>query len=186
MATPSYDPYLYLWHILFDGTLLRPPKEALTQDRRNTIAGIVGAVTENRMWPADTTFLERFKNQRKQKVGHRRLGKKESELVQGLLECLNPYQPHSPYTDPGARLNPGLWDHFKGGVYLLESLASWTSGDDEQVVIYTSLLTGSKYVRLVSQWCEVVQWPDGKYRSRFVYRGPPGTVEPSYKVPSPT
>jgi len=51
---------------------------------------------------------------------------------------------------------------------------------------YTSMTYGTPHSRLISQWCEVVKWPDGKYRSRFVYRGPDlHTPEPSYKVPTP-
>ena len=46
------------------------------------------------------------------------------------------------------------------------------------------MVFGTDHTRFVREWCEVVQWPDGKYRSRFVYRGPDLTTPaPQFKVP---
>ncbi len=121
--------------------------------------------------------------------GRTKLTIEQADIAQGLLECLNPYQAYSPHTMAASvdfKMG-GLWDHFKGGIYLITGFSSWASGNNEPVVEYLSMLFGTKHTRLVSQWCEVVQWPDKKYRSRFVKRGPDlRTPEPPYKVPSPT
>lgn len=102
------------------------------------------------------------------------------ELAQQMLECLR----DGFLTDSPPKL--GIYDHFKGGVYLVTGHAIWASGSGEPTVEYTSMLFGRKNNRLTSQWVEVVAWPDGRYRSRFVYRGPDmETPEPPFKVPSP-
>lgn len=84
-------------------------------------------------------------------------------------------------------LERGIYDHFKGGVYLVRGVSSWASGNGEPVVEYTSMVFGTHHVRLLSQWREIVKWPDGEQRGRFVYRGPDLTTPaPSFKVPSPS
>lgn len=102
-------------------------------------------------------------------------------LIQGLIQCLWDKM-HTPRFPP-----LGIYDHFKGGVYLAQGLSKWASGTGEtmvRVVEYISIPDSVKYTRLVSQWREVVQWPDGQYRSRFVFRGAPNKNPPvpSFKV----
>jgi hypothetical protein len=87
-------------------------------------------------------------------------------------------------SEAGPRMPHGIYDHFKGGVYLTERVALWVD-DDSPVVFYVSLVNGAAYCRRCSEWNEVVQWPDGKYRSRFVFRGIGCSEEPSFKVPTP-
>jgi len=81
----------------------------------------------------------------------------------------------------------GIYDHYKGGVYLACGISTWESGScREPVVEYTSMTFGTRHARLLTQWNEMVTWPDGEKRSRFVYRGADLTTpEPSFKVPSP-
>jgi hypothetical protein len=75
----------------------------------------------------------------------------------------------------------GIYDHFKGGVYIvLLPLHKWTGDEGGQVVLYTNL-TSEVFARHVDVWTEIVKWPDGKYRPRFVLRGDP-SKEPSFKV----
>lgn len=99
-------------------------------------------------------------------------------LLKGLLECLKEKMltPKFPLL--------GIYDHFKGGVYLAQGVSRWASGDGERVVEYISIPKCQKFTRLASQWCEVVQWPDGKFRSRFVHRGHPNKEPevPAFKV----
>lgn len=78
----------------------------------------------------------------------------------------------------------GIYDHFKGGIYLATGTSLFVSGEKEvEVVEYISLKSGKKCTRYLWQWNEVVRWPDGKFRSRFVYRGSDLSVpEPSFKV----
>ena len=107
-------------------------------------------------------------------------------LTQGLLECL---APGGTYIHPKALFGyPGIYDHFKGGVYLLTGFNTWVSRSaEEPAVEYLSMVNGRKFSREVSEWCEVVQWPDHMFRQRWVYRGPDlGTVAPPFKVPTPS
>lgn len=86
----------------------------------------------------------------------------------------------------GLTMSHGIWDHFKGGVYLSQRVGVFASGNDEPMIEYLSMVFGTTHFRLCWEWNEVVMWPDGKYRSRFVYRGkdlrePP----PPFKAPTP-
>lgn len=68
-------------------------------------------------------------------------------------------------------------------MYLVERLAR-SADTDEPMVVYLSLIHGTWHVRRIEQWFEIVTWPDGMARGRFVYRGPTAeTPEPSFKVP---
>lgn len=183
MATKGYEPYRVLYH-LFHQSADRP----LTEAEQFQIGGIVSQVTENRSYPDGSSLVVRFMDLMAEKNGVE-LPAEDSGLVEGLLQCLTAYQKGSPYTrtQGWAWETEGIWDHFKGGVYLKTGHGGWASGDGELVVEYRSMLFGTKHYRFATQWCEVVQWPDGKYRSRFVYRGPDlKTPEPDFKVPSPT
>lgn len=87
------------------------------------------------------------------------------------------------YNPAGPGMTHGVYDHFKGGVYLSTDVWEWASGKCEPVVSYISLVYGRKFTRLAHEWQSIVRWPDGQYRSRFVYRGPDlNTPEPSFKV----
>ncbi len=86
----------------------------------------------------------------------------------------------------GPDMRHGIYDHFKGGLYRSEGIWRWASGDGEDVVSYWSVYHQTPHARFAWQWNEIVRWPDGRWRSRFVYRGPDlSTPEPSFKVPKP-
>ena len=75
----------------------------------------------------------------------------------------------------------GIFDHFKGGIYKSRNVAMFANG--ELYVEYTSMLNGRDFGRFLAEWVELVLWPDGQYRSRFVYRGPDlDAPEPAFKV----
>jgi hypothetical protein len=65
---------------------------------------------------------------------------------------------------------PGGYHHFKGGLYTVERTAIFLEGPRfEQVVIYFGLKDPAKvFVRPLREWCEIVLWPDGEYRLRFM------------------
>ncbi len=187
MSTPGFDPYQVLWHLFQadDAIVAHLP---LFNPQRDKIKAIVTTVTENRLHPEGSSLVGRFLKLMADANG-KTLTAEQADLAEGMLECLNPYQSYEPYSRPESpSFNaPGIWDHFKGGVYLKTGHGSWASGSGELTVEYLSMLFGTKHYRLAEHWCEVVRWPDGKYRSRFVYRGPDlKTAEPSFKVPSPT
>ena len=183
MATPGYEPFSLLWDLFQQNG--SPGHTKLTVEQRKTIGSLVGWVNEHRAHPEGSTRVERFK-QKMLETNGKTLDPGNESIAQGILECLDDYQAYSPYTNP-THIPFGIYDHFKGGVYMIRDFSRWASGDGELVVEYLSMLFGTKNTRLASEWCQVVEWPDGKYRSRFVYRGPDlKTPEPSFKVPSPT
>lgn len=83
------------------------------------------------------------------------------------------------------RMMHGIWDHFKGGIY--RSMRTERDADSGKArVSYISMVFGTDHSRRAEEWNEVVVWPDGAYRSRFVFRGPDmNTPPPSFKVPTP-
>lgn len=66
-----------------------------------------------------------------------------------------------------------LYVHFKGGLYVLLTVAQYHDHKvDSPMVIYVSLKTGSKCSRFLaregeSSWNDRVPWPDGITRQRF-------------------
>lgn len=71
-------------------------------------------------------------------------------------------------------INPGLYRHFKGNLYVVEGTAlNVARGPDEgtSVVVYWSLVKGPtlKFVRDVEDFTEPVRWKDGVVRPRFLF-----------------
>ena len=63
-------------------------------------------------------------------------------------------------------IKPGVYQHFKGGLYKLLLIAR-DSETEEPVVVYVALKDGSTWTRKLSHWTELVQWPDGTFHARF-------------------
>jgi hypothetical protein len=79
----------------------------------------------------------------------------------------------------GPEMRHGLWDHFKSGIYISTQVV--TNVDTrEPMVVYCSITHGTWFVRRCSEWNELVEWHDGKYRSRFVLRDATG-LAPHFK-----
>lgn len=173
MATPGYDLNLTLAQIFW-------ACENPTPGQVTEAMAVARKVTHKKAGEPPYA-IERFMLSMGEARGQRSLALSLFDRAEGLLECLaNGWQ--TPEPPP-----LGVYDHFKGGIYLAQGYSSWASGNGEPVVEYVSLLHGTKHIRLVSQWCEVVLWPDSKYRSRFVRRGDSlNWPEPAFKTPSPT
>lgn len=64
---------------------------------------------------------------------------------------------------------PGMYLHWKGGRYLVVDVATHTE-TNERVVVYCHHCANSPgvWARPVSSWNELVIWPDGSSRPRFV------------------
>lgn len=60
----------------------------------------------------------------------------------------------------------GMYKHYKGGKYVVLTMATDTE-TSEPVVVYKSLLFGSIYTRPLSVWNEDVTIEDGKRVPRF-------------------
>lgn len=86
-------------------------------------------------------------------------------------------------SDAGPTMQHGTWDHFKGGVYSSTQVVI-NVDTQEPSVVYLSTIFGTWFVRTCQEWNELVQWPDGQWRSRFVRRAVPW-LAPEFKVPSP-
>jgi hypothetical protein len=177
MATRGYDPYRTLWHIYNESKDVDRP---LTPEQVVEIEEVVTAL--GRGDPGDFLW-RRFENAMGMAPNSPKfLDPDLRVLTQGLLECI---APRGTYIHPKALFGyPGIYDHFKGGIYLLTGFNTWVGRDaEEPAVEYLSMLNGRKFGRTVAEWCEVVQWPDHLFRQRWVYRGPDLRVEaPSFKV----
>jgi len=62
-----------------------------------------------------------------------------------------------------------IYEHHKGGKYYVLSVAQETTNArlGAKVVIYVSLTYGILKVRDLSEFIELVEWPDGERRPRF-------------------
>jgi hypothetical protein len=59
--------------------------------------------------------------------------------------------------------------HFKGGRYVVRGVAiDATNGAERYVVVYSSVTDKRLFVRSLEEFLEVVLWPDGVMRARFV------------------
>ncbi len=67
-------------------------------------------------------------------------------------------------------LNSGTYRHHLGGLYTVICCAvdSTNSRVGVPVVVYVSLSTGQVRVRDQSEFTEIVEWPDGFRRARFI------------------
>jgi hypothetical protein len=61
----------------------------------------------------------------------------------------------------------GVYEHFKGGRYLVLTVATH-SETQEPMVVYASLDNGEIWTRPLSMWLENVQWPNGSIQARFM------------------
>lgn len=64
----------------------------------------------------------------------------------------------------------GIYKHYKGGIYAVLGICSdSTNGrDDAKMVLYYSLEKHQIHVREIAEFHEIVKWPDGKLRARFL------------------
>jgi hypothetical protein len=85
------------------------------------------------------------------------------QLIQDLLQCLW----HEDLSFGGEKMTHGVYIHYKGGRYRSIGVAidAETGG---QRVQYVSMGDGVIYSRLAIEWGQVVRWPDGRFRSRFM------------------
>lgn len=82
---------------------------------------------------------------------------------------------------------PGVYQHVKGAYYRALMLGRFSENRDIEMVVYCSLTNGKIWVRPYSTvmalaaeplittklctWTDLVTWPDGQMRPRFVYIG---------------
>ncbi len=64
----------------------------------------------------------------------------------------------------------GQYDHYRGGKYLVLFVGeeSTNARQGAKVVVYVSLTYGMVKCRDLREFNEIVEWPDGQMRPRFV------------------
>jgi hypothetical protein len=67
-------------------------------------------------------------------------------------------------------IKPGVYQHYKGGLYTVLGVAEdcTNTRDKTELVIYVSLKDGKIYCRELKEFSEIVEWPDGGQKPRFV------------------
>ena len=70
---------------------------------------------------------------------------------------------------------PGVYRHYKGGTYTAVTIAKYHDSE-EWFVVYVSHANGATAIRELASpgrdsWTDVLDWPDGEKRPRFVYVG---------------
>jgi hypothetical protein len=78
--------------------------------------------------------------------------------------------------------------HFKGGRYIVTMFATLTetrsvAGGTTPVTVYMSLQDGKVWVRPSEQFFQLVEWPDGVKRNRFIVDAPDGSASAPCLVP---
>ena len=63
-----------------------------------------------------------------------------------------------------------LYEHYKGGRYLVLFIADESTNEriGNKVVVYVSLTFGVVKCRDESEFTEIVEWPDGSKKQRFI------------------
>jgi hypothetical protein len=61
-----------------------------------------------------------------------------------------------------------VYRHYKGGRYRLLTRARLSEDHATPLVVYVSLSHGEIWVRPLSEWDELVEWPDRSWRARYV------------------
>lgn len=181
MATPGIrDPHRRLAARFF-----YIPEDEVTIEQRREVKAIVFDVLTKAEEKTPPFFVDAFMRRMED---HTRFTVGEINEMAGLLEMLH-YgidKNHGWLSEMGPHMPLGIYDHYKGGVYMADRVLQWEE-DGAPIVSYLSMTIGRWFGRRCAEWAEVVQWPDGKYRSRYVYRGPDlRTPEPSFKVATPS
>lgn len=65
-------------------------------------------------------------------------------------------------------LEPGIYKHFKGGMYEVLYVAKYSEDPEQEFVVYKSLEKGTHWVRPLSMFIEEVE-RDGYKGPRFVF-----------------
>lgn len=92
-----------------------------------------------------------------------------------LIKKLACAREHGWVSVAGPEMRHGVWDHFKHGIYVSTQVVT-NVDTQEPMVVYCSMLHGMWFARRCTEWNELVEWPDGSYRSRFVLRDEPSVA----------
>ena len=111
----------------------------------------------------DPPFLDRFLAQYPAQE-HR--NPQQAIEVEELLQCIWRGEFKEAFN-----VKSGPYIHFKGTTYLCFGIGTLIQGPKEEVAVVYSNKEGEVWIRPLDEWVEVVKWPDGKYRPRFMKEG---------------
>jgi hypothetical protein len=120
-----------------------------------------------RVCSSDPPLLQKFLEQYPAQDPMRKVTVEQVEEVEGLLQCIW----RGDYGDDVFDPKSGPYVHFKGETYLCFGIATLLQGPKEEVAVVYSNKPGDIFVRTLKEWIEIVKWPDGKYRPRFMKEG---------------
>ncbi len=84
-----------------------------------------------------------------------------AEQAEKLLRCIWRGEVEEAYAP-----TPGPYQHFKGTLYTVQSVALLLQGPREELAVVYGDTKGT-FVRPLREWAELVIWPDGEYHPRF-------------------
>ena len=120
-----------------------------------------------RVTSMDPPLLGKFLEQYPPQDPMRKVLTIQIERAEGVLLCLwrGDYQ-------AAFDIQPGPYIHFKGGEYLVFKEALLLEGPKERMaIVYYEPPNGRAFVRTIREWVDIVKWPDGLYRPRFMKKG---------------
>ena len=131
-------------------------EEALVTSEDTQAASINFEAVKNDDPPLLQSFLKRYPRR-----GY--LSRHELDLGEKLLRCLW-------RGDLSQKVMRGHYRHFKGSLYVVSDIGTLLEGPkEESAVIYFGVDTPDQvFLRPVREWKELVIWPDGEYRCRFM------------------
>lgn len=110
---------------------------------------------------SDPPLLTKFLNFYTDVEPHIQVTTEDTEMAEKLLRCIWRGE-----AEEGWKPSPGSYQHFKGSLYTVYSVALLLQGPkEEKAVVYES--TEGTFVRPLREWAELVLWPDGEYHPRF-------------------
>jgi hypothetical protein len=152
MATPSIDnPY----RILAAYALRKQPgviPEFSILEAKKRAKQVCGS---------DPPLLQKFLSFYTDVEPHIQVTSEDTDQAEKLLRCIWRGEAEEGW-DP----SPGSYQHFKGAIYTVQSIALLLQGPkEERAVVYGN--TEGTFVRPLREWAELVLWPDGEYHPRF-------------------
>lgn len=152
MATPSIsNPY----RVLAAYALRKPPEvlpESVVFEARQRA---------KKVCDSDPPLLNKFLSFYTDIEPHVKVTAEDADRAEKLLRCIWRGEVDDAY-DP----IPGVYQHFKGKLYTVQSTAMLLQGPKEELAIVYRNDEGT-FVRPLREWVELILWPDGEYHPRF-------------------
>lgn len=73
-----------------------------------------------------------------------------------------------PYSALALSVKPGIYQHYKGGIYNVFGVARHTEDEGQELVVYQSVETGDRWVRPLQQFLETID-SENYHGPRFTF-----------------